>query len=609
MLQEKISYEYDFPLNIVFAELTEYPLHYHQDVEFVVVLQGEIEIKNGCSSYTMHEGGIYTNNGHEVHGIYSTGSKEATLAIIQLNTAYFSQHFPYLQKSSYTTYSNKESDPRFDKLREMILGILSTYLRKGIDYKQQCIDEAIELIDFLNRNFNLFSVDEGILVSPLYDNLILIERMSRIIPYIYEHHAEKIVLEDLAEIEHLSIYYISHMIKTCTGLSFREFLALARAEYSEMMLLETDKKIHAIAKATGFSTTSYYEKFFKRWFGISPEEHRQKYTCMIKGPLRPLQLTPVTVNTALSMVQKGLSMLQQKSYAMPVRQLTLYIRINAQERTLARLSRNLEINLTSKDYYKMGNNIFNIFNQLKCSKANLQPDSRDNISLIKEEFQKHDITLNVKSAYNLEAPAIYGLDSIANLVHIYRQNLLSSSPVEVKLMDSGDEKIPLRGDSGLLTSSGLFKPAYYAYLLLSKLQGELIAYDNHYAAVRTGSSYIISVFNYNSNTSRICSSVTSISEVQEALNNFKDELEMNMTLTNITGNYSVKKFSYNNTETLFEYFSRLDFPDRYSSDMDFDLNYYTVPKTDVFTVDVNGSLSLNFSVMGTGLQIAVIEMI
>ena len=45
-----------------------------------------------------------------------------------------------------------------------------------------------------------------------YDNLVMIERMSRIIPYIYEHHEEKITLEDLAEIEHLSTYYISHMM-------------------------------------------------------------------------------------------------------------------------------------------------------------------------------------------------------------------------------------------------------------------------------------------------------------------------------------------------------------------------------------------------------------
>ena len=41
--------------------------------------------------------------------------------------------------------------------------------------------------------------------------------------------------------------------------------------------------------------------------------------------------------------------------------------------------------------------------------------------------------------------------------------------------------------------------------------------------------------------------------------------------------------------------------------MDFDLNYYTAPKTDIFTEEVDGSLYLNFSVIGTGLQMAVVE--
>ena len=42
MLPEKIYYPHDFPLNITIAELTEVPLHYHLDVELVVVLQGSI---------------------------------------------------------------------------------------------------------------------------------------------------------------------------------------------------------------------------------------------------------------------------------------------------------------------------------------------------------------------------------------------------------------------------------------------------------------------------------------------------------------------------------------------------------------------------------------
>ena len=54
------------------------------------------------------------------------------------------------------------------------------------------------------------------------------------------HHEEKITLEDLAEIEHLSTYYISHMMKDCLGLNFREFLSFSRVEFSEMKMCIRD---------------------------------------------------------------------------------------------------------------------------------------------------------------------------------------------------------------------------------------------------------------------------------------------------------------------------------------------------------------------------------
>ena len=149
-------------------------------------------------------------------------------------------------------------------------------MTRGIDYKQHCIEESIHLIDFLNENFNLFSFDEGLVVSPAYDNLVMIERMSRIIPYIYEHHEEKITLEDLAEIEHLSTYYISHMMKDCLGLNFREFLSFSRVEFSEMMLLQTDEKIRYLSHAaSGSGQRLIMESFFCAWLGRLPAEHRE----------------------------------------------------------------------------------------------------------------------------------------------------------------------------------------------------------------------------------------------------------------------------------------------------------------------------------------------
>lgn len=85
MLFEKITYQDDFPINVTIASLEEYPVHYHQDIEFIYVLKGRISLKNGYCIYTLREGDIFVNAGHEIHSMYSVDDAEKNVvALIQI---------------------------------------------------------------------------------------------------------------------------------------------------------------------------------------------------------------------------------------------------------------------------------------------------------------------------------------------------------------------------------------------------------------------------------------------------------------------------------------------------------------------------------------------
>ena len=75
--------------------------------------------------------------------------------------------------------------------------------------------------------------------------------------YMYENYERKLTLSEIAENEKLSIYYLSHIIKEATGLSFQDLLSYIRVEESERLLLESGKKIGAIAEEMGFSALLY----------------------------------------------------------------------------------------------------------------------------------------------------------------------------------------------------------------------------------------------------------------------------------------------------------------------------------------------------------------
>ncbi len=97
MLFEKTAYENDFPINLRIMKVKEYPIHYHQDIEFIYVLKGEIQLKDVCSNYLLREGDLFTINGHEVHGLTAT-DKENIIAVIQVSNLFLRSIFQILLK-------------------------------------------------------------------------------------------------------------------------------------------------------------------------------------------------------------------------------------------------------------------------------------------------------------------------------------------------------------------------------------------------------------------------------------------------------------------------------------------------------------------------------
>ena len=322
-----------------------------------------------------------------------------------------------------------------------------------------------------------------------------------------------------------------------------------------MMLLQTDEKIHTISHAASGSRQRLIMKsFFCAGSADCRRSTREHYASFCKSPTRPEKLGTVNNDAVLSMVQQQLSVVQSRHTANPVRQQKLYVRISAQlERTRADLKRELIVDITQTDLQKfncdlLSSDLPNILEQLGCNQVILTSSqteshlSADQILAFRKQLTAKGITLVEREKSPLQSVPVYGLDSIANMVYVFQSEFLSSRPRHVKLLDGGDSAVLLKGDSGLLTASGLFKPAYYAHLILSKFQGELIAYDPHYVAIRTTGDrpcYLIAVLNYNDKYSPgSAPGAAALGEVQEAIERYRDELELNISLYGLSGTFS-----------------------------------------------------------------------
>lgn len=279
MLKEKNIYKEDLPVNVVVAHLEEYPIHFHDDMEVVYVLEGSVGLKNGYYNYVLKQGDIFILNDREIHSFTKT-SEDNMVMMMQLNLDYFSKYYDNLKNNFFVTDMHDAEDESLEILRSLLATIMMEILQKGYDYEHKVIETVHNVISTLRSDFQYFLMEDGRFINGEKNkgNKILAGRMNRITDYMYDNYTRKLTLNEIAEREHLSIYYLSHVIKEATGLNFQDLLSFIRVEESEKLLLGTNKKIGVISDEMGFSAVRYYIKHFRTWFGMHPLEYRKQYT-------------------------------------------------------------------------------------------------------------------------------------------------------------------------------------------------------------------------------------------------------------------------------------------------------------------------------------------
>lgn len=94
--------------------------------------------------------------------------------------------------------------------------------------------------------------------------------------YIDSHYQESISLDQLAELNHVSKFHLSHAFTEEYGISPINYLISKRISEAEHLLLTTDFSLSLISNTTGFSSPSYFAQIFKKQKGMSPTEFRKK---------------------------------------------------------------------------------------------------------------------------------------------------------------------------------------------------------------------------------------------------------------------------------------------------------------------------------------------
>ncbi len=127
-----------------------------------------------------------------------------------------------------------------------------------------------ELLERTERIRREVAPPEG--AAPVQNLLIL-----RAMELIEQNHHAKFTLRDAAGALYISPNYLSELFKKTTGQNFSDYLNDVRMERSKRYLADVGRKIGDVAALVGFSDARYFSSAFRRKYGVTPLEYRNKF--------------------------------------------------------------------------------------------------------------------------------------------------------------------------------------------------------------------------------------------------------------------------------------------------------------------------------------------
>ncbi len=129
-------------------------------------------------------------------------------------------------------------------------------------------DTKLMLENFISQRCEEFSV----IISNQSDKLVYD------IKTLIEHNLsnEEFNLESASSQLFFSANYVRQIFKQKTGEGFTEYLTLKRMERAGELLQNPTNKIQDVAQSTGYSSQRYFSSVFKKHYGCTPTEYRER---------------------------------------------------------------------------------------------------------------------------------------------------------------------------------------------------------------------------------------------------------------------------------------------------------------------------------------------
>ena len=257
-------------------------MHWHEDIQFIYVLDGKIEVVTLESRTVLHKGDGFFINKNVVHLVDKVDA-------CHYNSFIFPDYFLRFYLGSPAEQIVRqiiglEDFPVFPivNVKENI-AVLNTLRKLSSLEQNKTTLYPYEVLSTLSTLWLEFCRAVQISENEAHKkNSQITNRMAIFLQYIELHYPEDVTLESLAKSANVSKSECLRCFKTTLQTTPYKYLIEYRLSKAADLLKNTDKLIENITSEVGFHHASHFGKCFREKTGFSPSEYRENFYFMLK---------------------------------------------------------------------------------------------------------------------------------------------------------------------------------------------------------------------------------------------------------------------------------------------------------------------------------------
>ena len=249
------------------GENTHYPMHWHNNIEIILVLSGEIKARVNNVEHIVYPGEILFVNSSELHETESNNKNEIEAITILLSYEFMKKYYPEID--SY--YFNIDEREEYSKeIKTLMIKCAEEYKKKGQLYELKVSMLLMELFKILIENCKIKREKKNVVIQEEKS----IENVKKAIAFMEDNYELNLCLNDIAYEIGMAPTYLERFFKKNTGETFYSYLNKIRLYYSYKELINTEYSITEIALNNGFANVKSFIEVFKKEYNMTPGKYR-----------------------------------------------------------------------------------------------------------------------------------------------------------------------------------------------------------------------------------------------------------------------------------------------------------------------------------------------